>query len=127
MLDGANMPPTTLDDLATNLRNKVADLKEMCTKTDPWIFLCAAAFIDYLSKLSSGRTPTKPFERYPQFIKDFFPEKYDRFSYATSRRSNETSLPHQMYYILRCGMVHSFSFVPEQTVKRYGGRAGSVL
>src|SRR5438093_630160 len=121
------MTPTNFDELAAYLRNKVEELNDMCSKTDPWVFLCASAFIDYLSKLASGRNSKKAFERYPQFIKDFFPAKYDKFSYLAGPKSNETSLPHQMYYVLRCGIVHSFSFVPEQPARRHGGRPGSVL
>lgn len=49
---------------------------------------------------------------------------YKDFEYVTN---NKKDLPEQMYYVLRCGIVHSFSLVPDKTSIGNGGRERSIL
>lgn len=42
-------------------------------------------------------------------------------------KSRKKDLPAQMYFILRCGIVHKFSLVPGQEEIKNGGRPRSIL
>jgi hypothetical protein len=49
--------------------------------------------------------------------------KYKSFQYL----SGKADLPEQMYHVLRCGIVHSFSLVPDQGARDKGGRDRSIV
>jgi hypothetical protein len=103
--------------------DRLTELSDLAKRGDPWVFLCASAFIDYLCRLVNGKNCKR--KCYITFIEDYLGQidpRYKKFIYA----SGDQDLPYQMYYILRCGMVHSFSFVPEKTDKTIG-RERSIL
>ncbi|MDA8051228.1 MAG: hypothetical protein M0002_14710 [Rhodospirillales bacterium] len=79
----------------------------------PLPFLCAAAMIEYLSKLAGGGD-------YVAFIKDKFPPRYRNFQYG----SRCADLPEQMKQIMRNGLVHNFSLFPD---RNKGGRKRSIV
>jgi hypothetical protein len=97
-------------------------LKNVCSRKSPFGFLCLAALIDYLSKLAYGGN-LKDWERYIKFITEFFPLKYRNFQYKTGKQD----LPQQIYYVLRNGMVHSFTLIPDEKGRKYGGRSNSII
>jgi hypothetical protein len=80
--------------------------------------------IEYLSKLVNG-APVGG-SGYKDFIKDYMavvrPE-YTSFTYA----SGDQDLPTQMYHILRCGIVHSYSFIPDPQAISHGGHDRSIV
>jgi len=63
---------------------------------------------------------------YKDFLRDYLfkvcPE-YGTFRY----RSGKADLADQMYHVLRCGIVHSFSVIADQAAKVRGGRDRSIL
>ena len=85
-----------------------------------WRFLCAASFLDYLSCMTSGKGGANA---YKSFITTWFPAKYGAFTY----RNGKKDLPIQMYHVLRCGLVHSFSLVPDSRGVVAGGRKRSIV
>src|SRR5271168_5244509 len=71
---------------------------------NPWPFLCASAFIDYLTKMVNGGQTGR--ETYKQFVSTYLAKVnslYVSFTYG----SGHQDLPIQLYHILRCGIVHS--------------------
>lgn len=97
------------------------DLPNQCKSGDPWVFLTASAFIEYLAKLVRGYNGGS--SGYMNFIRIWMPEKYRNFTYINQKKD----LPEQMYYILRCGIVHSFSFIPDNQSKERGGRDRAIV
>lgn len=86
--------------------------------------MCASSFIEYLARLEIGKE-TGP-EQYKNFLKDrFFAvcPKYATFQYASGKRD----LAVQMYHVLRCGSVHSFSLIADPKAKARDGRDRSIL
>lgn len=83
----------------------------------PLPFLCASTMIEYLKNMSGYN------DKYIDFIKDFFPKKNKDFRYSTGKQD----LPEQMYYILRCGLVHSFTLFPDENGLKKGARHRSIL
>jgi hypothetical protein len=97
----------------------VPGLGKMCCDGSPWVFLCGTAIIEYLSKLAYGPGGRKNFIK---FIKEYMPVSYGKFTYASKKQD----LPEQIYHVLRCGIVHSFSLIPDEHGKKNGGRDRSV-
>jgi hypothetical protein len=95
---------------------------------NPWPFLCASALIEYLTKMVNGDGSGA--EKYKQFVSTYLARVnplYNSFTYIYGSPSPEQDLPRQMYHILRCGIVHSFSFIPDKQATDKGGRPRSVL
>jgi hypothetical protein len=95
---------------------------------NPWPFLCASALIDYLTKMVHGGESGA--EKYKQFVSTYLARVnplYNSFTYIYGSPSPKQDLPLQMYHILRCGIVHSFSFIPDNQAAAKGGRPRSVL
>lgn len=98
-----------------------------------WPFVGAACIIDYLTKLVNHGESTRT--TYIQFIKDYMP-RYRDFEYVnshdlmknwTSSGKTKSDLPEQMYVVLRCGLVHQFSMIPDQQGLSNGGRDRSIV
>lgn len=105
-----------------------------------WIFVGAATMIDYLASLSLGRPAGR--SGYIAFIREWMRPEYNNFEYAqkhrkpgtgiirggrrVARRITKSDLPEQMYYMLRCGLVHGFSLVPTHQESVNGGRERSI-
>ena len=111
-----------LDEARTVFLSLLASLESM--PVDPWPFLCASALIEYLTKMVYGSESGA--KEYKQFISVYLARTnplYDSFTYA----SGDKDLPLQMYHVLRCGIVHSFSLIPDSRAAARGGRPRSVL
>jgi len=96
----------------------------MCEDETPWVFLCSSAMLDHLACLVAGKNRGRI--GYTNFIRQFMaPHRpaYQDFIYY----NGNNDLPDQMYYILRCGLVHNFSFIPDQDSIRRGGRSRSIV
>jgi hypothetical protein len=125
MLYGLGMTLDEAQEHFSDMLDKLADMK-----ASPWPYLCAAAMLEYLAKMSIDRTPPtskQPLRDAPvyiKFIKDYMPPPYRDYRFGCGKRD----LPYQMYHVLRCGIIHSFSLVPD---RRYhsaaDGRKGSIV
>jgi hypothetical protein len=112
--------PPTLERLQAHLIRRVHELRPICAERTPWVFLCAAAFIEFLARLAYGdRGRTS----YVRFISEYFPMSYSKFQY----QSGAQDLPEQLYRVLRCGLLHAMSLVPDDETKKLGGRDRSVV
>ncbi len=90
----------------------------------PWGFVCAAAFLDCLSKLVAGQDNKR--KGYKDFVKDYLAKinpSYVTFKY----KSGSKDLPEQLYHVFRCGIVHQFSLVPDRKSLNSGGRLRSIV
>ena len=82
------------------------------------------AFIEYLSKLVYG--PDSGQQGFKDFVIDYLAKinhKYQDFKY----KNGKNDLNKQMYHILRCGIVHSFSLVPDKRSTGKEGRLRSIV
>jgi hypothetical protein len=98
-------------------RARALEIRCECIHESAWVFLDAAAFIEYLSKAATDG-------HYASFVHDWLGLVRTEYLTFTYRTGNMQDLPEQMYHILRNGVVHSFSFVPEHPEK--GGRERSI-
>jgi hypothetical protein len=90
----------------------ISAAKKYCADHTPLPFVLAASFIDYFSKMVKGKD--KRGDGYKDFVRKYMKEV--RQEYATFRYSNGVQDLHaQMYHILRCGIVHSFSLIPDKS------------
>jgi hypothetical protein len=90
-------------------------------KRTPFPFLCAATMVEYLIKISGYHNA----DAYARFICDHFPVGYKDFQY--DHNEGQRDLPQQMWYILRNGLVHSFSLFPDKKGQKAGARERSIL
>ena len=80
--------------------------------------------LDYLAKIVNGSDLKR--DGYKRFIKDYLAlvrPGYRDFKY----RNGNQDLPEQMYHVLRCGIVHSFSLIPDSTGVNPVGRDRSIV
>ena len=113
----------TLNDIKDYFNERCDEIISLSYRGDPWVFLCGSAMIDYLTNMTTGKSTRL---RYIKFVEDYFGQVnilYKDFTYQSSYKD----LPTQMYVILRCGIVHSFSFIPDQQGISNGGRTRSIL
>jgi hypothetical protein len=114
----------TINDIELYFRDRAKELRVLSQNGTPWEFLCMAAFVEYLSKLVYGHD--KGGKGFKDFVIDHLAKinpVYENFKY----KNNEQDLNKQMYHILRCGIVHSFSFVPDKRSAEEGGRLRSIV
>lgn len=113
-----------LNDASIYFRKGVNDLRRACADGTPWVFLCASAFVEYLSKLVDGED--KGGNAYKKFVKDYMSQAnplYRDFVF----KNGERDLDVQMYHVLRCGIVHSFSLIPNDRARKADGRDRSIV
>ncbi|WP_298153912.1 hypothetical protein [Flavobacterium sp.] len=113
----------TLNEIENYFINRSNELIALSLRWDPWSFLCGSAMIDYLTHMVYGDSNRK---LYVKFVEEYLSQVnslYKNFKYL----SGDQDLPTQMYVILRCGIVHSFSFVPDSIGIKNGGRKRSIL
>lgn len=93
-------------------QNLISAAKKYCPDHTPLPFVLGACFIDYFSKMVKDKD--KGGRGYKDFVRKYMKEV--RQEYATFKYSNGVpDLPVQMYHILRCGIVHSFSLTPDKS------------
>lgn len=104
-------------------QKQISAAKKYCIDGTPLPFVLAACFIDYFSKMVEGEDKKRT--GYKNFVKTYM--KIVREEYFTFKYADEVQdLPDQMYHVLRCGVVHSFSLIPDQTVRNQPGRDHSI-
>jgi len=99
----------------------LSELRPIIVGGTPWGFLGLSAYVDFLAKLAWGED--KKSSGYKDFFEDWFPERYRNFEYDPEVKD----LPLQFYHVLRCGICHSFSLVPDAKSLSSGGRRGSIV
>jgi hypothetical protein len=113
----------TLNDIKDYFNQRCDEIISLSNRDDPWVFLCGSAMIDYLTNMTTGKSTRV---EYIKFVEDYFGQVnvlYKNFTY----QSGDKDLPTQMYVILRCGIVHSFSFIPDKKGVSNGGRTRSIV
>lgn len=114
----------TINDIEAYFKARAEEIHTMSSTGTPWEFLCASAFIEYLSKLVVGQD--KGGQGFKDFVENYLGEindKYKTFTYISGCQD----LKVQMYHILRCGIVHAFSFIPNSASSSRGGRLRSIV
>jgi hypothetical protein len=115
----------TLTKTETYFKNRVGELRSLAQRGDPWVFLCISSFLEYLAKLELGKETSST--DYKNFLRNTFFKvcpPYAAFRYRSSSRD----LAEQMYHVLRCGIIHSFSLFADPSAKaKHGGRDRSIL
>jgi len=115
----------TLTKIHKYYKDRIGEVKGNANNGDPWAFLMAAAYIDFLVKMVYNVEPTTH-RHYKDFIRDYLSlinAKYSSFIYANGSQD----LPEQMYHVLRCGIIHGYSLVPDSLSVSKGGRKRSIL
>lgn len=109
--------------METYFKARAREVQRILKDGTPWGFLCAAAFLDCLSKLVTGKDRGK--QGYKDFVQKYLKTinpKYASFRFI----SGEMDLPKQLYHVFRCGIVHSFSLIPDKQSLAQGGRLHSI-
>lgn len=102
----------TLDSIHFYYKERIGEVKRYSSIGDVWVFLMCSVFIEYLVKLVSGKEATNKGD-YKHFIGTYLSlidPRYKNFKYSNGK----TDLPDQMYHVLRCGIVHGFSFIADK-------------
>lgn len=106
---------------------KSRDLKKYSSDGKPWFFLLASTYLEYLAKCTFNTDIGKRGKGYKKFIREYLSKtnaKYRNFKFTVQ---NKSDLPDQMYHILRCGIVHSFSLIPDIKTSGQVGRSRSIV
>ena len=106
-----------LDEARQYFRDRALEIRAECCHESPWVFLNAAAFIEYLAKAVTGGN-------YGCFVREWLGRVRSGYIGFRYLEDDKDDLPEQMWHILRNGLVHSFSFVPEKPER--GGRSQSI-
>jgi hypothetical protein len=115
----------TLTKTETYFKNRVGELRALAQRGDPWVFLCASSFLEYLAKIELGKTTTST--DYKNFLTNYLFKVCPAYG-AFRFHSGAQDLAEQMYHVLRCGVVHSFSLFADPAAKtKHGGRDRSIL
>src|SRR5262245_13667263 len=93
-----------LPDAHQRFNDRLAELPALYPSGSPWVFLCAAALVEYLAKLVDGTDNGG--RGYKCFVRNWLSSI--RPAYLSFRYSaGQCDLPEQMYHVLRCGIVHN--------------------
>ena len=100
------MDTNNLPDIENYYLERTLELIEHSKQGDTWFFIGASTFINHLANLVFGNRAGRV--GYVEFIKKYMPPNYKNFTYLNGSQD----LPLQMWCILRCGIIHSFSLIP---------------
>lgn len=104
--------------IAFNLSRLAGDTNH----TNPFVFICATSVLEYLARIVYNKEAQGP--DFVEFVNNYLARvniTYKTFQYVT----HSDVLAEQMWYILRNGIVHSYSLVPSANYPK--GRSGSVV
>jgi len=93
---------------------------------NPIVFIAGSAFIEYLSKLFYGRGGAAEYKKFIRLHLSKANPGYRSFVYRFPSGVRKRDLPVQMYHVLRCGIIHSYSLIPDDVALSRGGRNRSV-
>lgn len=111
------------EEIKSYFLSRADELEDLSKRGDAWVFLGCSAMIDYLNSLINAKPNGETYERLIIEYLSQVRKEYVEFEYTSGVRD----LPKQMYLILRCGLVHSFSLLPDEMSKKKGGRERSIL
>ncbi|MCC6412924.1 MAG: hypothetical protein IT270_14765 [Saprospiraceae bacterium] len=114
-----------LEDIHRYYKDRLDELTKYASEGDPWVFILLAAFIEYMVKITSNKDETNSND-YKDFIKHYLSLVNVQYRDFTFNQGTQ-DLPAQMYHTLRCGVIHSFSMIPDKISTKYGGRPRSIL
>jgi len=118
-----------MNEIEKYFKARIQEIKSLAVRGDVWVFICCAVFLEYLAKLVYGED--KKAKGYKNFIKNYLSVidvRYNNFSFSKLNCDGlKKNLPDQMYHILRCGIVHSFSLYPDKISKNNGGAKQSIV
>ncbi len=100
------------------------ELRGICKDGSPWVYVCAASFLDFLARLRTGGSAGP--KEYKEFFRDYLGRVnaiYKTFTY----KSGHQDLSIQAYHVLRCGIIHSFSLVADAQSAARDGRDRSIV
>jgi hypothetical protein len=126
-----------LDEARRYFMDRAVEIQAECSHRSPWVFLNAAAYIEYLARatihplkdpsLADTRKNRKPDGAvYAEFVTTWLGrvrKEYASFTY----KDGQQDLPEQMYRVLRCGLVHSFSLIPDEQDGRKDERSRTIV
>lgn len=98
------------------IKNHCKALLKTAEQSDPWVFICSASMIEYLTKMTGC-------ELYSSFVSTYLSKvdcRYRDFKYIDATQN----LPEQMYFVLRNGLIHSFTLKPNRV---NSGKTNSIL
>lgn len=99
-------------------------VENYCQDTTPLPFVLGAAFIDYYSKMVKGHDEEG--RGYKEFIVNYMQKvrkEYQTFTYLNTK----DNLPEQMWHVMRCGLIHTFSLFPDKRIRNQPGRVRSIV
>lgn len=103
---------------------RVNELILLSSNGEVWEFLGMCSMIEYLAKLVAGEDEGRT--GYKRFIETWLVKVrplYRDFQYDLSGEK----LCDQMYHVLRCGIIHSFSLIPDSRALARHGRKNSIV
>lgn len=114
-----------LESLKNHLKDIIIYMRDTKSAGTACRFIVPCCFLDYLTKLYFGKSTAS--KHYIEFVEKILKKvnvNYKDFKY----KNGETDLPNQIYYVMRCGLVHSFSLTPEKKYKnKNSGRTQSIV
>jgi hypothetical protein len=108
----------------TEFLARINELRKFCPAGSAWVFVCTSAFLEYLAKVIDGKNRKR--QGYLDFVEKWLSQvrpDYKEFTY----KGGATDLPIQMYHVLRCGIVHNLSLIPDEQARSKGGRDRSIV
>lgn len=115
----------SLERLKNQLKDIIKYMRDTKSAGTACRFIVPCCFLDYLTKLYYGKSTTS--RHYIEFVEKILKKvnlNYKDFKY----KNGKVDLPEQIYYILRCGLVHSFSMTPEKKYQNENsGRKQSIV
>lgn len=102
------------------LNDRLDELADLANRGDPWVFGACSTYIEmlafrvYYSRIITRNGPTRNQATGADYIELCNGYLYPRRKNSVIRYSNgdEVKFTDQLYYILRCGVVHTFSMNP---------------
>ena len=94
---------------------------------NPFVFVIASAFLEYLSKLAYNGGRAAEYKRFITRYLSVVNHRYRTFQYRFANGTTKRDLPIQMYHVLRCGIIHGYSLFPDTVAASRGGRNRSIV
>jgi hypothetical protein len=112
-----------MEQLNNNLKHLIDFMKKAAECGTAMAFVTPCCYIDYLTKLYTGDGSSNSYKKFIREILYDANPAYKEFEFSCGK----ADLDIQIYHILRCGIVHSFSLVGDEQSKKNGGRDRSII
>ena len=107
------------------LKQLLSMIRNYCQDNTPLPFLMGAALVYYYSKMVKGYDDGGT--GYKEFIINYMQKVRKRISNIYIPKSLADKLPDQMWHVMRCGLIHTFSLFPDKTIRNQLGRDRSIV